>query len=129
MSTETSVRAGGWRRRGLGEGGFRRVPPFLLLGCSRSPVGCLRPVVRTSDSSAPRAGDARARDACFFLFFLALRPFTLQRSPCHARLQVQRTNNPDGSVTEVTTIKKTLDDGSVETTTKVSRVGAALLCR
>jgi hypothetical protein len=35
--------------------------------------------------------------------------------------QVEKTNNPDGSVTEVTTIKKTLPDGSVETTTKVGR--------
>lgn len=36
---------------------------------------------------------------------------------------VEKRNNADGSVTEVTTIKKTLPDGSVETTTKTRTTG------
>ena len=44
-------------------------------------------------------------------------------SHCACSPQVDRKNNPDGSVTEVTTIKTTLPDGSVETTTKTRTTG------
>jgi hypothetical protein len=37
--------------------------------------------------------------------------------------QVEKRNNADGSVTEITTIRKTLADGSVETTTKTRTTG------
>ena len=37
--------------------------------------------------------------------------------------QVEKKSNPDGSTTEITTIKKSLPDGSVETTTKTRTYG------
>jgi hypothetical protein len=49
----------------------------------------------------------------FFSRFLPLSPLR----------QVEKRNNADGSVTEITTIRKTLADGSVETTTKTRTTG------